>query len=484
MPVATQKRTGRSGEPKGHNRKDACAMKNRSFVPVFCVTALNLLAVMHAVAQAPAVPNKDTSIPESLQVLRLELLGAKDDQARLDSIKKIASLGEGDAVTFLMDYFKDLPLPQPSTNPYIDSFRLKALDLILPVLGDHDRDGFLVSVIKREADGLREAASFRAGNMYSGLVWDKALGALERCVSPAETLRELAAMADDRSVPDRLRVAVKTRLILNEAGKDESAICKKIREILKELPIRPMTSMIPYDIYYDKDKRIAYGGSASYKERNLEFARWRDSGKLAEFETSMSVLLTHGLVSVREILAVIRRDDVPKERRDCLAMVAASVLARLSVNMKRDGEQAGEECRLLVESLANYVDQMDDPGVFSFRNCAETGLLVFYRNTGMDEFRFSSGRQQHMDALAAAGGETPGIAGKVLSKSTEGKLYRDPTEDVGKENHAQREEGLSFQVLKGKCHKIMVWVLSFFGCVTLLSCAGFLRGRLTRKSKV
>jgi hypothetical protein len=444
---------------------------------MFCLLASAIIALTAMGSQPPSVQDGDAGVSETLPVLRSELLAVQDDQERLDIVRKIAGLGDKDARTFLWDYFHNLPLPQPTTNPYSDSFRVKVFDVILPIFGGVERDMFLAAVIRREAEGLREAESRLAGNMYPGALWGKAVRVLERDGASAGVWQELAGMEDDRRLPEPFRVAVKTSLILKDVGKDESGIAKKIRDILDELPVRPMASIIPYDIYSDKEKRIAYGNSVSFEERSSEFIRWRDSGKRVEYETSERVLLSYEIASVREIVATLRRDDVPRERRDCLAMLAASLLSTMSVNMKWKGEQAGEQYRLLAASLAEYVAQMDDPGVFSYRFYAEKGLFTFCNNTGMEKFRFKSGFQALLDTPVVS--ESPSSAGhgQSLPKATAGKSSREPTVNVGKE-HA-----VGGRRIGGGRNVFMQWVFICLGIVFLLAGTRLLRGRLKRGGK-
>ena len=228
---------------------EGTAMKNRSyFVTIFLATVVALSGSGSPAAEAQSA-NVDAM--GSLASLRSELLAVKDDQAKIDMLKKIVGVREKEASAFLREYFLSLPLPEASTNPHSDSFREMALGVILPALGGRERDVFLVAVIRREVDGLREAASFGADNKYPGGVWEKALSVVERDGASDEVWQELIEVGNDKSVPDRLRVAVKTRLSLKDIGKDESSISKGIRSVIDKLPLRPMTSVIPYDIYND-----------------------------------------------------------------------------------------------------------------------------------------------------------------------------------------------------------------------------------------
>ena len=137
--------------------------------------------------------------------------------------------------------------------------------------------------------------------------------------------------------------------------------------------------------------------SKEYKQKLLQFNSWRISGELAKYETGESVLLKYGVASVREIVAVLRRDGLNKERKDCLAMLAASVLWKMALRKERNGEPMDEECRLLAISLAEYVDKMDDPGVFSYRYYAVHDLNSFFKIAKMPKSHFIPGRQERQN---------------------------------------------------------------------------------------
>jgi hypothetical protein len=366
-------------------------MKNEGMMVVICLVGVSLGVASSCGAQAAERQSEFADNIGALTSLQSELFVAKDDRARLDALSRIAEIGGAESTAFLREYFQKIPLPDGSTNPKRDSFREMALGVILPALMGEEKNGFITAVIRQEAQGLRDAASVGVDIYYPKGVWTQSLAALDQSVASEAVLKELSEISNDRGVPDQIRVALKTSLYLRDVGSDEGSVSKSIRSMIDSMPIMPMTSIMPYEIYMDKDKRIAYASRAEYKEKGEQYFRWRISGEQAKYNTVESVLLRFGLASVREIVAVLQSADVPKERKECLAMLATSLLSRMSVQKKGKVAPIDEESRLLATALDKFVDNMDDPGMFSYRFRAEQSLNIFCRNTETPKFQFSSG---------------------------------------------------------------------------------------------
>lgn len=353
---------------------------------VLCV--VGLFCGCYAEAGGVAVPQEKAAIAEgkTLESLQLDLGKAQGQANKLVIVENIASLDNADSKKFLFDYFQHLPPAELTTDPNSDHYKVAVFDIVLSMLDGKERESFLVDVLTREMKDLREAGvQYHAAEMYPCTLWQKTLRSLESYGLSSDVRGKLSAIGDDVGIPETVRSTFKACVIRQEFGTNSSETVLKIRDMLDKYPVRPM-SIIPWDIFNDKERRIAYGKSEEYKNKLASFGQWRASGALVTYETYERVLLSCGITAIEQIVAFLGRDDVSNERRDCLAMVAASLLA------KHDKWSTQERVILskLVDQLERYVDQMEDKGAFSYRSYAITGLAVYYEKMGiLDHHKFT-----------------------------------------------------------------------------------------------
>ena len=326
---------------------------------------------------------------EVLERLRTELNEAGGRKESAEILGRIAALDSEVAKPFLLGYFKRLPVSQASTDAGSDFIKGAAFDAVLPLLKGMEREKFLAEVLEADIKGWREAGRYHASNKYPSTILRRLLKAFEADGKMGSARERLARLAKDQSLPEEAKVLINASVARIEIGVGQERIVAKIREVINDLPVW-RKSVIPWEFYNDKEKRLAYGRSDAYKRQLDRSSQWKAAGNLFKYETSENVLRSYGEIAIRELVAVIEHGDVSDEKRDCLAMLAGELLANISIGIHAETKPLNAELPDLANRLALYVDKMDDPGAFSHRHYAKKGLSFFFENTGLPKFKFQA----------------------------------------------------------------------------------------------
>ena len=370
---------------------------------------LSAIAILATVLSSTAAPSgmlegadgTRQANTEMLERLCTELNEAGGRKESAEILGRNAALDSEVAKPLLLGYFKRLPVSQASTGAGSDVIKGAAFDAVLPLLKGMERGKFLAEVLEADIKGWREAKRYHASNKYPSIMLRNLLKAFEAEGEMGVAREKLAKLAKDRSLPDEARVLISASVTRMEIGVRQERIVAKIREVINNLPIRT-SAIIPWESYNDKTKRMAYYESDAYLKQQARIDKWKATGNLFKYETSENVLRSYGEVAIRELVDVIEHGDVSDEKRDCLAMLAGGLLARISVEIKAGTKPVGSELPDLANRLALYVDKMDDPGAFSHRHYAVQRLSRFFENARLPEFQFHSNRVgfDFMEAIA------------------------------------------------------------------------------------
>lgn len=370
----------------------------------FCIAVFPYLGLCSH--QPNAIENRVGG--ESFQSLRDRLNATIDQQGKLQILSMIAALDDPEVVSCLLDYFRQLPPSVLSSDSDEDTVKITFFCTVLPGLKGEARTSFLKGVLNGEMKELIAAEQQGYGNWYPDALWRKTLRLLEQDGLSPDMRIELQSASKNIYLPDTEKALLVAAVARAETGVDPEAIHANIRDLILALPIRPV-SVVPWEIYSDKAKRIDYGKTAKRKEELAVFSRWCMSGEIVKYEKSQHLLLSYGLPSIRELVAVIEHGTMSHEKRNCLAMFAGDLLSEMGARI-RDGEESlNAELPALANRLARYVDKMDDPGAFSYRYYAEVGLSCFFQYTKLPEFQFHS-RRVGFDFMATITGMTERVA--------------------------------------------------------------------------
>lgn len=359
----------------------------RGFLMAHMILAMIWCGAARATEKS-AVPQTDV---DALSHLRAELDEAHERKSRVEILGKIAMLDSKVAKPFLLAYFKELPASQATTDVGRDIVKGAAFDAVLPLLKEKEREQFLSEVLEEDIKGWRKAGMHNAANMYPKIILRKLLEAYESDGCNTTVLNKLSKLSKDPRLPENARVLLNACVIRMKAGSEDAQILEAIRKLIADLPTRKLC-VIPWEFADDKEKRIAYGKSEACQRQLAEVREWRVSGNSQKYETTARVLQSYREASIRELVAVIEQESVPREKRDSLAMLTGDLLAGISVDIKAGNITLGHELPELANRLALYVDKMDDPGLFSCRYDAEVGLSRFFRNVALPQYPFTSQR--------------------------------------------------------------------------------------------
>jgi hypothetical protein len=297
----------------------------------------------------------------------------ESEARKYELLKPFINNNTPDAKVALMSYFKSIPPSPVTTNPNSDAFKSKVFELILSVLGQAERIGFVLDTIDEETRNMRNAKEINYANMYPVKLWANIIATIDKEVDFTPYSEKLSSIALDSTLPDQFRTDAMTRCKQYESrSKDE---IENIREILQDLDPQPEW-VVPWEDFNDPVKRKKF-----YAENINSYnpsASWIRAGKEVKYDSDFERLKKFGLKAIEQILTMLEDESLKKERRDALAKVAANIFAglqNLSMNEKR---HAGA----LEKRFVEYIQKMEDKGAFSYRFYAIQGLACYYNKTG------------------------------------------------------------------------------------------------------
>lgn len=316
---------------------------------------------------------------------------------KLALLKDVASSNEATGKQALLEYFMSLPPSEISTNPYSDLFKVQVFETVLPLLDLKERKKFVESVLADELSNLRAAYCKALGNKYPKSLWNKIVSVIESDESARDLRDRFSSIAKDDLLPLQVRSSALAANMRYDLEKNKDSEIQMIQNVLEHIPLMP-EAMIPWEHYNDKNKYIAYCYSEAYKSQRNRIKDWRSAGQEVVFEGNLEFLRTHGLKAVEMIVAMLERTDLPLERRNGLAEVAAKILAWTKVLSTQERELVDG----LVGKLEKYIDKMPDTGYFGTRYYAIQGLQKYYSNQGIKQgYPFKDGRTREWSLVTA-----------------------------------------------------------------------------------
>lgn len=359
--------------------------------------------------------NHDNILNEQSRVglLQERLERATLPSEKLGILKEFAASNNSVAKQGLMDYYKTLPPSVSTTDPNSDFFKVEVFAIVLPLLDLKERKKFVESALDNELINLRSAYCNALGNKYPKSLWNKIVSIIDSDEAAGDLRDRFSLIAKDELLPLQVRSSALAANMRYDLEKDKDVEMQKLQDVMEHIPLMP-EAVLPWEHYVSKEKRIAYHrDSLIYLAESKRVDEWRKAGQEVIFEGNLEFLLSHGLKSVEIIVSMLERTDLPLERRDSLAAVAAKILARLRNLSPQEREVADQ----LVGKLEKYIDRMADKGAFCRRYYAIQGLRFYYRNMGVKEgYPFKDG-QLHQESHSVTATNTHAIATNCVSGS-------------------------------------------------------------------
>jgi hypothetical protein len=332
---------------------------------------------------------------------------------KLGILKEISSSHDSLEKQAVLEYYRSLPPSELTTNPHSDFFKVEVFEIVLPALDFKERKKFVENVLDNELINMRSAYCNALDNKYPKTLWNKIVSIIESDESTRDLRDRFSSIAKDELLPLQVRSSALAANMRYDLENDKVAKIQKLQDVLDNIPFMP-EAVLPWEHYVSKEKRIAYHrDSLIYLAESKRVDEWRKSGKEVIFEGNLEFLQSHGLKSIEIIVSMLERTDLPLEHRDCLAEMAAKILARL----RNLSPQEREVVDQLVSKLEKYIDRMADKGAFCRRYYAIQGLRLYYRNTGIKEgYPFKDG-QLLKENNAVTGTNVLAIASNTISGS-------------------------------------------------------------------
>jgi hypothetical protein len=296
-----------------------------------------------------------------------------DAQTRMNAVRKLGSSSDPESKRILIDRFKQIPQPEPSTDSH-QSEKAEVLRQVLPKLPSSERTPLLLSTLREEISALKAAESVGRGKYYPKDLAALTITSLAAEGFSEEARHELALSSSDQSIPQGIRVAMLAAVLRHDLQKEGGKTPEEMaRSVLKAVTVRPVAP-IPWDIYNDPSNRIAYSKTDVFQNRQKEMAKWLKSDDAVRTTAYESLLHSSGLAAVQQLVAELDQKSVPVERRDYFALLATDILRGQSPG----GYAPSGDIEASVDALAKYVEGMEDAGAFSRRAVAAANLNAFW----------------------------------------------------------------------------------------------------------
>lgn len=296
-----------------------------------------------------------------------------DALTRMNAVRKLGSSSDPESKRILIDRFKQIPQPEPSTDSH-QSEKVEVLRQVLPKLQSAERTSLLLSTLREEISALKAAGSVGRGKYYPKALTALTISSLAAEGFAEEVRQELALSSSDQSIPQGIRATMLAAVLRHDLQKEGVQTPEEMaRSVLKAISVRPVAP-IPWDIYNDPSNRIAYSKTGAFQSRQKEMAKWLKSDDAVRTTAYESLLHSSGLAAVQQLVAELDQKSVPVERRDYFALLATDILKGHSP----DGHTPSGDIEASVDALAKYVEGMEDAGAFSRRAVAAANLNAFW----------------------------------------------------------------------------------------------------------
>lgn len=303
-----------------------------------------------------------------------EKLRSKNHHIRLTVLKElIKTLPEKRIRKILMDYYIALPKKRQrgKATESERSFILKALVKDEPAGSEE----FVMKVLDEELHGIREREKYEEGIYYPANVMQVLYKLIPEYYLNSQLIQEkIHSAAVDKGVPFTLKLSngseysriVKLPFTIrqNLAGVDIAYevhnmknINSKVDYIVGYVIPFPICS-IPYEIYQNQAKRIAYGNTEKFKKQTKLLGRILRSDKGIKAFGAELALEHLGRKIVSHLLQLIQVGGFEKEKKDVLMRIIAQIMLN---HLKEEKRYSNEDKAVLV-IIRNYVSKMQSKG--------------------------------------------------------------------------------------------------------------------------
>lgn len=347
-----------------------------------CVIALVLFGTIHMSGAAGRFDSKvrPVALSSNDTVTSLAAGLTKDSlDERLQSIRKLGLISNKESRAALVAHFQDIPQPEPATDSRQPE-KTAIVEVLSRELEPSQFQAFALPVLEKEMAALRAAKKLERENYYPK---DLVLTTMERVngsgPSPA-IINALRTYAEDKEIPSSVRSSIKVLLVDQQFRQDGvTAAHEKAQAIINVIEPGPTLST-PWNIYNDRDKRVAYGKTTEVKRARKAIAEWLSSDAALENAALEQVLTDLGMTSVVQLLDAAEAEHGAEDRRAYFILLASSILR----NRPDIGGELSEQGQNQVARLRQCIDGMKDKGAFSRRARAAANLNAIYSRLGID----------------------------------------------------------------------------------------------------
>lgn len=296
-------------------------------------------------------------------------LHAGDAQVRMGAIRELGALPDVESKRMLLYRFGSMPKPAASTSAR-QVEKTEILRQVLPKLENAEKNALLSDTFQNEIAEMKRAQKIGRGKYYPKDLALFSLASLEGYGLSQGFRDELDQLALDPAFPQSIREEMLTAVFrhdLRAMGVQRPEA--KARFAIKHIAVRPRAP-IPWEIYTNTQQRVAYAKSQAFQERQKVMAEWLKSNEAVQTLAYERLLQSLGIPAVKELVATLDQNDIPSEKRDSLAVLAADLL-RKSVGSDRG---FFDPLRSILDDLGEYIEGMENTGAFGRRAVAAADL--------------------------------------------------------------------------------------------------------------
>lgn len=339
-------------------------------------------------AEAPL--NPEDKAPALLDCGRVTLTGTdtveslsadlrkKDAGTRMNVVRKLGALSDPESKRVLLNRLKEMPQPE-SASDTDQREKIAVLREVLPKLQPAEQTPLLLNTLRGEIEAMKTAKQTESDNYYPKDLAYSALAALEENGLSGDVRDELARFSADHSIPQSAREEFLAAVVRHDLEKERIRTPEeKVRSAISKISIRPTTS-IPWEIYNDVEKRIAYSKTEAFRNRQKEMGTWLKSEEAVRTSAYEKLLHSFGLTAVQELVATLDQKALSQDRRDYLALLGTEILRKQST----ETPPMQDNVAALIQALTKYVEGMDDAGAFSRRAYAAANLNAFCKKMNL-----------------------------------------------------------------------------------------------------
>lgn len=279
----------------------------------------------------------------------------------------------------LMKWFKSLPMGEPSSDPR-QAEKIAVMKALAKMMPPVEFKEFGLGVLDMEISALRWAQLWSQENYYPRGGANVTLDALVRDMPDADVINKLAAYAKDKSIAKDVRSRIKAFLVNWQLKRDGITDAAEMAKLIVGNLTNPPRQPVPWNIYRDKDKRIAYGKSEEALKASKISVAWLSSEAVVENNANERALDALGMAAVAQLIRAAEEDGHTGEKRDYLVYLATDIFWKHAER----GNNTIDEASTCLDRLNRLFDPMPDRGVFCWRSLTAGNLNKLYARFGID----------------------------------------------------------------------------------------------------